>query len=62
MFLLRQLTEREIHMTDKIKRYQQSIYNQWLRVYMRSKMIKHNKDLFECVDDRFALLDKLRLY
>jgi hypothetical protein len=25
-------------------------------------MIKHNKDLFECVDDRSALLDKLHLY
>ena len=27
------------------------MYKQWLRVYMRSKMIKHNKDLFETVDD-----------
>ena len=31
-------------------------------VYMQSKMIKHNKDLFECVDDPFALLDKLHIY
>jgi hypothetical protein len=29
---------------------------------MRSKMIKHNKDLFECVDDPFAVLDKLHIY
>jgi hypothetical protein len=34
----------------------------WLRVYMRSKLIKHNKDLFECIDDPFALLDKLHIY
>jgi hypothetical protein len=29
---------------------------------MRSKMIEHNKDLFECVDDGYALLDKLHIY
>ena len=29
---------------------------------MRSKMIKHNKDLFECVDDPLALLSKLHIY
>jgi len=29
---------------------------------MRSKMIKHNKDLFESVDDPFALLGKLHSY
>jgi hypothetical protein len=29
---------------------------------MRSKMIKHNKDLFESIDDRIALLDKLHIY
>ena len=31
-----------------LDRYELYIYKQWLRVYMRSKMIKHNKDLFEC--------------
>ena len=36
-----------------LDRYELYIYKQWLRVYMRSKMIKHNKDLFECVDDRW---------
>jgi hypothetical protein len=29
---------------------------------MRSKMIKHNKDLFESVDDRVALLAQLHIY
>jgi hypothetical protein len=27
-----------------------------------SKMIKHNKDLLQCVGDTDALLDKLHLY
>ena len=34
----------------------------WLRVYMRSKMIKHNKDLLECVGDTLALLEQLHAY
>jgi hypothetical protein len=47
---------------EVLDRYELYIYKQWLRVYMRSKMIKHNKDLFECVDDKFALPDKLHIY
>ena len=35
--------------------YELYIYKQWLRVYMQSKMIKHNKDLFESLDDPLAL-------
>ena len=38
------------------------MYQQWLRVYMRSQMIKHNKDLLECVDDTDGLLAKLHVY
>ena len=45
-----------------LDRYELYIYKQWLRVYMRSKMIKHNKYLIERVDDRYALLDKLHVY
>jgi hypothetical protein len=29
---------------------------------MRTKMIKHNTDLFECVGDTFALLERLHIY
>jgi hypothetical protein len=29
---------------------------------MRSKTIKHNKDLFEVIDDPLALLSKLHIY
>jgi hypothetical protein len=38
------------------------MYKQWLRVYMQSKMIKHNKDLFESLNDPPALLDMLHIY
>ena len=42
-----------------LDRYEQYIYSSGFGCYMRSKMIKHNKDLFECVGDTFALLEKL---
>ena len=47
---------------DVLDRYELYAYKQWLRVYMRSKMIKHNKDLLECVGDDYALLEKLHIY
>ena len=43
---------------EMFDRYELYTYKQWLRVYMRSKMIKHNKDLFALVDDPLALLTK----
>jgi hypothetical protein len=45
-----------------LDRYEQYIFKQWLRVYMRSRLIKHNKDLFETLDDPLALLAKLHIY
>ena len=62
MFLAGLLARRDLALTDMLDRYEQYTYKQWLRVYMRSKMIKHNKDLFECVGDTFALLEKLHIY
>jgi 2-polyprenyl-6-methoxyphenol hydroxylase-like FAD-dependent oxidoreductase len=62
MYLAGLLAHRELPLQEMLARYELHVYQQWLRVYMRSKMIKHNKDLFECVDDRSALLDKLHLY
>ena len=44
-----------------LDRYELFVYKQWLRVYMRSTLIKHNKDLFQCLDDTDALLEKLHL-
>ena len=54
--------QRDLSIDDVFDRYEPFMYKQWLRVYMRSKMIKHNKDLFELVDDPFALLAKLHIY
>jgi 2-polyprenyl-6-methoxyphenol hydroxylase-like FAD-dependent oxidoreductase len=62
MFLAGLLGERGQSPRDIFNRYETYIYKQWLRVYMRSKMIKHNKDLLESLDDRFALLERLHIY
>ena len=44
------------------ERYEAFMYQQWMRVYMRTQMIKHNKDLLESVDDTMGLLAKLHVY
>ncbi len=62
MFLAGLHAQRDLSLTDRLERYELFAYKQWLRVYMRSKMIKHNKDLLECVGDTFALLEKLHIY
>jgi hypothetical protein len=63
MFMAGLIAQRDVlPVSDMLDRYELYIYKQWLRVYMRSKMIYHNKELLECVDDRYALLEKLHLY
>ena len=62
MFLAGLIERRDLPIRDMLDRYELHIYKQWLRVYMRSKMIKHNKDLFESLDDPLALLEKLHIY
>jgi 2-polyprenyl-6-methoxyphenol hydroxylase-like FAD-dependent oxidoreductase len=62
MYLARLVAQRDLAVRETLDRYELYIYKQWLRVYMRSKMIKHNKDLFESLDDPLALLDKLHIY
>jgi hypothetical protein len=62
MFLAGLIAQRDVPLRDALDRYELYIYKQWLRVYMRSKMIKHNKDLFESLDDPLALLAKLHIY
>lgn len=61
MFLAELLAQRDVPLRDMLERYELYIYKQWLRVYMRSRMIKHNKDLFESIDDPLALLEKLHI-
>jgi hypothetical protein len=62
MFLAGLIAQRDLPLRDMLDRYELYTYKQWLRVYMRSKMIKHNKDLFESLDDPLALLEKLHIY
>jgi 2-polyprenyl-6-methoxyphenol hydroxylase-like FAD-dependent oxidoreductase len=62
MFLAGLLVERDLSLAAMLDRYELFAYKQWLRVYMRSKMIKHNKDLLECVGDTGAMLEKLHIY
>jgi 2-polyprenyl-6-methoxyphenol hydroxylase-like FAD-dependent oxidoreductase len=62
MYLAGLIAQRDLPLKEMLDRYELYIYKQWLRVYMRSKMIKHNKDLFESLDDPLALLDKLHIY
>jgi len=62
MYMAGLISQRDMPVAEMLDSYELFMYKQWLRVYMRSKMIKHNKDLFECIDDPFALLDKLHIY
>jgi 2-polyprenyl-6-methoxyphenol hydroxylase-like FAD-dependent oxidoreductase len=62
MFLAGLVAQRHAAPQDMLDRYELYIYKQWLRVYMQSKMIKNNKDLFQSLDDPVALLGKLHIY
>ena len=62
MFLAGLLGRRDLPLREMFDRYELYAYKQWLRVYMRSKMIKHNKDVFEVLGDNFAVLEKLHIY
>jgi 2-polyprenyl-6-methoxyphenol hydroxylase-like FAD-dependent oxidoreductase len=62
MYLAGLIAQRGLPLPEMLDRYELYMYKQWLRVYMRSKMIKHNKDLFETLDDPLALLEKLHIY
>jgi hypothetical protein len=62
MFLAGLISQPHLPVTDMLDRYELYIYKQWLRVYMQSKRIKTNKDLFQSLDDPVALLDQLHIY
>ena len=62
MFLAGLLAERHLPVRDLLDRYELYAYKQWLRVYMRSKAIKRNKDMFDVLGDTFAVLDQLHIY
>ena len=61
-FLAGHLANRDLSMADVFDRYELFMYQQWLRVYMRTQMIKHNKDLLQSVDDTDDLLARLHVF
>jgi len=62
IYLVGLLGQKNLPLADILIRYESYMYKQWLRVYMRTKMIKHNKDLFQTIDDPFGLLELLHIY
>jgi hypothetical protein len=62
LFLAGHIAYRTISMPDVFDRYETFMSQQWLRVYMRSQMIKHHKDLLESVGDTDGLLAKLHVF
>ena len=61
-FLAGHIGNRAMPIEDVFERYEAFMYRQWLRVYMRTQMIKHNKDLLESVGDTMGLLAKLHVF
>ena len=61
-FLAGLIGDRSLPVGEMFDTYESFIYRQWLRVYMRTQMIKHNKDLLESVDDTMGLLAKLHVF
>ncbi len=56
------LANRAMSIDDVFERYELFMYQQWMRVYMRTQMIKHNKDVLASVDEPLDLLAKLHIY
>jgi len=56
------LANRALTMSEIFDRYELYMYQQWLRVYARSQMIKHNKDLLNVVGDTDQILSKLHVF
>ena len=61
-FLAGHFANPSLSVEEVFDRYEAFMYQQWLRVYMRTQMIKHNKDLLESLDDTMGLLAKLHVY
>jgi 2-polyprenyl-6-methoxyphenol hydroxylase-like FAD-dependent oxidoreductase len=61
-FVAGHLANRSLAMDDVLERYEAYMYQQWLRVYMRTRLIKHNKDLLASVGDTMGLLARLHVY
>jgi hypothetical protein len=62
MFLAGLIASEGLADDELLARHEDFIYKQWLRVYMQTKLIKNNKDLFQLLDDPMGLLDRLHIY
>ena len=62
MYLAGLFARRSLSVPEIMDAYELYAYKQWMRVYMRSKLIKHNKDLFESIGDTHRLLEQLHIY
>jgi len=62
MYLASLIGQRALPDEEMMALYESHVYKQWMRVYMRTRMIKHNKDLLESVDYKMELLAKLHIY
>ena len=56
------IANRNLSVGEMFDRYESFMYRQWLRVYMRTQTIHHNKDLLQSVGDDFGPLAKLHIY
>lgn len=61
-FVAGHLANRAMSMPYIFDRYEEFMAQQWLRVYMRTQMIKHNKDLLQSAGDLDRLLEKLHVF
>lgn len=62
MYLAGLIAEPGIGTGELLDRHEDFIYKQWLRVYIQTKLIKNNKDLFQLLDQPMELLDRLHIY
>ena len=61
-FLAGHLANRALSTAEVSDRYEPFMYRQWLRVFVRTRLIKHNKDLLASVGDTMDLLSRLHVY
>ena len=61
-FLAGHVANRDLSLGEMFDRYEAFMYRQWLRVYMRTQTIHHNKELLQSVGDDLGLLAKLHVY
>jgi hypothetical protein len=61
-FLAKHIPDRSLPIHEVFCRYEAYLYQQWLRVYMRTRMIKYNKDLLASLDDPLGMLEKMNVY